>query len=121
MPLKLVLDFVVVVDFDFGDEAVEAEADGGVGDVVGRGQILERAGKEDEAFDESEVFVLEEIDPAFGVGLGVVHGFIEVNMEIILNIIKTDFKFIDKFRVYLYLQLGSGEDFARRTEEGQKR
>jgi hypothetical protein len=121
MPLKFILDFVVIVDFDLGDEPIQSQADSGVGDVVGGGQVLERSRKKDEPLDESEVFVLEEIDPALGVGLGVVHGFVEVNMEIILNIINVYFNFIDKLGDNLYLQHGNGRSFARRAEEGLKR
>ena len=64
MPLKFVLDFVVVVDLDFGDESIQSQAYRGVGHVVGGRQILQRAGKEDEPFGEREVLVLEKIDPA---------------------------------------------------------
>lgn len=93
MAFEFVLYLVVVEYFDLGDEAVEAEADGGVGDVVGGGEVFEGAREEDEAFDEGEVFVFEEVDPAFG--FGVVHGFIEARMRIILNNIKINFNFID--------------------------
>jgi len=92
--LEFVLDLVIVEDLDFGDEPVEAQTHRGVRDVVGGGEVLEGAGKEDEPLDEGEVFVLEKIDPALRIGLRVVHGFIEMYLRFNLNKIKININYI---------------------------
>ena len=47
----------------FSMEPVQSEPDGRVGNVVCRGELLQRAGGEDEPLDEPGVFVREQGEP----------------------------------------------------------
>jgi len=93
--LEFVLNLVIVEDFYLGDEAIEAEADGRVGDVVSGGEILEGTGEKDETLDEGEVFVLEEVDPALRIGFGTFHYFVKIDLRINFNKIKVVFNYIN--------------------------
>src|SRR5581483_4798981 len=52
-----------VEDFDLLDQPVEAQAHGGVRNPIRRGEILQRAGGEEEAFDKREVLVIQFVQP----------------------------------------------------------
>jgi hypothetical protein len=57
--------FGVVGRLDLGDEAVEAGAQGGIGDVVLLAEGFERAGTEGEAAEELEIFLVEGFEPGW--------------------------------------------------------
>ena len=57
--------FGVVGRLDFGDEAVEAGAEGWIGDVVLLAEGFEGAGTEDEAAEEVEVVLIEGFEPGW--------------------------------------------------------
>ena len=69
LAFELVVNFLAVEDLDFLDQTVQAEAQGGVGDIVGVRQVLERAGEEDESLDEGLILVFQMLQPGFFVGI----------------------------------------------------
>jgi hypothetical protein len=81
LALEIVINFLAVEDFDLLNQPVEAQAERGIGNVVGVGQILERTGKQDEPFDEGHVLVLEKIHPMLLVEIA---HLIELNCSFVL-------------------------------------
>ena len=73
--------FGVVGRLDLGDEAIEASAEGGIGDVVLLAQGFEGAGTEDEAAEELEIFLVEGFEPGWE---GLLH-----KMNMTLNFVKS--------------------------------
>src|ERR1035437_1745887 len=82
---------LLVEEFEFGDNAIEAQADRGVRDRVSRGEGLEAAGGEDEAFDKAEVFGFEQVDPGGG-GVFGDHGAYLNNIQLKFNFNKVKVK-----------------------------
>ena len=62
---EIVVGPLAIQDFDLLDQPVEAQPHGGIGDFVGIGQVLQGAGKQNEAANKCQIFLLQEIHPDF--------------------------------------------------------
>lgn len=77
--LEGVGNFGIVGGLDFGDEAVQACAQGGVGDLVFVAEGFERARIENETFEELQVFLVQGFPPGGFHKINMRLNFIEVN------------------------------------------
>lgn len=67
-PLEIIHRTMTVEHLNLGDQTVEPQPDGRIRDPVRRRQVLERAGRQDEPFQERDVFVIQPVDPISDIG-----------------------------------------------------
>src|SRR6478672_1992003 len=54
---------LTVEDLDLGDQPIEPQADGGIGNAVRLRKLLQRSRGEHESLEEGDVFLVEQLDP----------------------------------------------------------